>query len=131
MCATAPRSSIMKESTCGGGQEEVRRGSGGGQQGVSRGSDGGLARYLGDRISPPRDPLAVTPCVLNYTRGPEGIQRYKGVGENIPVPGTNRGRGERIYPFWAPIAEEEREYTRTGHRSRKGRERLSSALALE
>eukprot|EP00959_Pyramimonas_sp_CCMP1952_P387491 8120699-Pyramimonas_sp.AAC.1 len=29
--------------------------------------------------------------------------------ENIPVAGANRGRGERIYPWRAPIAEGERE----------------------
>eukprot|EP00959_Pyramimonas_sp_CCMP1952_P071096 1484432-Pyramimonas_sp.AAC.1 len=33
---------------------------------------------------------------------------------------TNRGREERIYPRWAPIAEGRREYTRGGHQSRKG-----------
>eukprot|EP00959_Pyramimonas_sp_CCMP1952_P399420 8368814-Pyramimonas_sp.AAC.1 len=32
------------------------------------------------------------------------------MGENIPIAGTNHRRGERIYPSWAPITEEEREY---------------------
>eukprot|EP00976_Prorocentrum_cordatum_P067233 1178650-Prorocentrum_minimum.AAC.1 len=33
-------------------------------------------------------------------------------------------RGERMYPQWAPIAQGEREYTRSGHQSRKGRENI-------
>eukprot|EP00976_Prorocentrum_cordatum_P059998 1175725-Prorocentrum_minimum.AAC.6 len=39
----------------------------------------------------------------------------------------NRGRGERICPQRAPIAEREREYTRSGHQSRKGRENIPAA----
>eukprot|EP00959_Pyramimonas_sp_CCMP1952_P160984 3366326-Pyramimonas_sp.AAC.1 len=30
---------------------------------------------------------------------------------NIPIAGTNHRRRERIYPYRAPIAEEEREYS--------------------
>eukprot|EP00959_Pyramimonas_sp_CCMP1952_P426204 8926919-Pyramimonas_sp.AAC.1 len=52
-----------------------------------------------------------------------GHQSRKGRG-NIPVAGTNHGRGERIYPKRAPITEGEREYTRSGHQSRKGRENM-------
>eukprot|EP00959_Pyramimonas_sp_CCMP1952_P386887 8108342-Pyramimonas_sp.AAC.1 len=35
--------------------------------------------------------------------------------ENIPATGTNRSRGERIYPYRTPIAEGESEYTRSRH----------------
>eukprot|EP00976_Prorocentrum_cordatum_P005504 110177-Prorocentrum_minimum.AAC.2 len=51
-------------------------------------------------------------------------------GENIPAAGTNRRRGERIYPHRAPITEEEREYTRTGHQSQKRRENILSARPI-
>eukprot|EP00959_Pyramimonas_sp_CCMP1952_P147635 3089360-Pyramimonas_sp.AAC.2 len=40
--------------------------------------------------------------------------------QNIPVAGTSRRRGERIYPYRAPIAEGAREYTRIGNQSQKG-----------
>eukprot|EP00959_Pyramimonas_sp_CCMP1952_P080187 1676131-Pyramimonas_sp.AAC.1 len=41
--------------------------------------------------------------------------------------GTNCGGGERIYPWQAPIAEGEREYTRGRHQLRKGRENIPVA----
>eukprot|EP00976_Prorocentrum_cordatum_P112390 1195523-Prorocentrum_minimum.AAC.3 len=47
--------------------------------------------------------------------------------ENIPATGTNRRRGERIYPQREPIAKGEREYTRSGHQSQKGRENIPAA----
>eukprot|EP00976_Prorocentrum_cordatum_P063458 1177093-Prorocentrum_minimum.AAC.1 len=40
-------------------------------------------------------------------------QSQKGI-ENIPVSGTNRRRGKRIYPYQAPIAEGERKYSGEG-----------------
>eukprot|EP00976_Prorocentrum_cordatum_P104537 1193938-Prorocentrum_minimum.AAC.3 len=51
--------------------------------------------------------------------------------QNIHVAGTNRRRGERIYPYRAPIAEGEREYTRSGHQSQKGRENIHRAPIAE
>eukprot|EP00976_Prorocentrum_cordatum_P082710 1184932-Prorocentrum_minimum.AAC.1 len=58
-------------------------------------------------------------CVLATIIGTGGPGR-----ENIPVTGTNCGRGERIYPKQAPIVEGEREYTRNRHQLRKGRENI-------
>eukprot|EP00959_Pyramimonas_sp_CCMP1952_P181768 3800346-Pyramimonas_sp.AAC.1 len=55
-----------------------------------------------------------------------GHQSRKG-RENILIAGTNRIRGERIYPYPAPIAEGESEYTRSGHQSRNGRENIPVA----
>eukprot|EP00959_Pyramimonas_sp_CCMP1952_P315384 6600955-Pyramimonas_sp.AAC.1 len=40
---------------------------------------------------------------------------------------ASRRRGERIYPQPAPIAEGGREYTRSRHQSRKGRENIPAA----
>eukprot|EP00976_Prorocentrum_cordatum_P094895 1189967-Prorocentrum_minimum.AAC.2 len=45
-------------------------------------------------------------CHTQRTRS--GHQSQKG-RENIPAAGTNRRRGERIYPQRAPIAQRERE----------------------
>eukprot|EP00959_Pyramimonas_sp_CCMP1952_P002255 46845-Pyramimonas_sp.AAC.1 len=39
----------------------------------------------------------------------------------------NRRRGEKTYPWRAPIAEGEREYTRGGHQSQKGSENIPVA----
>eukprot|EP00976_Prorocentrum_cordatum_P060759 1176035-Prorocentrum_minimum.AAC.1 len=43
------------------------------------------------------------------------------LSSHIPVAVTNHRRGERIYLHRAPITEGEREYTRSGHQSQKGR----------
>eukprot|EP00976_Prorocentrum_cordatum_P107380 1194632-Prorocentrum_minimum.AAC.3 len=62
-----------------------------------------------------------------YTRSGHRSQKGR---ENIPVAGTNRRRGERIYPYRAPTAEGEREYTRSGHQPQKGRENIPVAAAI-
>eukprot|EP00976_Prorocentrum_cordatum_P067936 1178933-Prorocentrum_minimum.AAC.3 len=62
----------------------------------------------------------------DYTRIGHQLQKGR---ENIPVAGTNRRRGERIYPHRAPIAEGEREYTLIGHQSQKGRENIRYGFA--